>query len=308
MPLGFPHAYIFRPLIISSMTEKTCRIFCITPIKTPHYLKENDMPAFLVDTNRCKKDGICASVCPVAALCLNDDKFPKNTPEGAARCISCGQCIAFCPHGACSLEGIAADTPTPDFSKKPPEEQLTAFLLSRRSIRQYRKEPVPQSTVDAIMEGVRYAPSAANTQPLRWILINSREHLKKAGDLVAQGMEALAPDDVHLRSTVAAWRSGTDVYFRNAPQLMIAVAPKDWPWGREDGAVALTHFEMHALAHGVGCCWAGYLTFIGARYAPLEKFLGVEGHEVIVGAQFFGIPKLLPHALPPRKKINLTIR
>ena len=211
------------------------------------------MPAFLVDTHHCKKDGICVSVCPAAALRLNDDKLPENTPEGAARCISCGQCIAFCPHGACSLEGVAAaDTPAPNFAKRPPEEQLTAFLLSRRSIRQYRKEPVPQSTIDAIMDGVRYAPSAANTQPLRWILINSRENLKKVGDLVAQGMEA--------------------------------------------------------LAHGVGCCWAGYFTAIGAKYAPLQNFLGVEEHEVIVGGQFFGISKLRPHALPPRKEINLTIR
>ena len=267
------------------------------------------MPAFLVDAQHCKKDGICVSVCPVAALRLNDDKFPENTPEGAARCISCGQCIAFCPHGACSLEGVAvADAPAQNFAKRPPEEQLTAFLLSRRSIRQYRKDPVPESTVDAIMEGVRYAPSAANTQPLRWILINSRENLKKVGDLVAQGMEALAPDDAHLRSTVTAWRSGTDVYFRGAPQLMIAVAPKDWSWGKEDGAVALTYFELHALAHGVGCCWAGYFTAIGAKYAPLQKFLGVEEHEVIVGGQFFGISKLRPHALPPRKEINLTIK
>ncbi len=53
------------------------------------------------------------------------------------------------------------------------------ILLSRRSIRRFKPDPVPLDLVMKAIEVARYAPSAKNLQPWRFIVITKRELLDK---------------------------------------------------------------------------------------------------------------------------------
>jgi len=53
------------------------------------------------------------------------------------------------------------------------------MLLSRRSIRRFRDEDVPLDLVLRAIDVARYAPSAKNSQPWRFIVINDRDILDK---------------------------------------------------------------------------------------------------------------------------------
>ena len=54
-----------------------------------------------IDSELCKKDGLCAMVCPDAVI-QQDERatIPRISEERLQYCIACGQCTAICPHGA----------------------------------------------------------------------------------------------------------------------------------------------------------------------------------------------------------------
>ena len=61
------------------------------------------MGLLAVDENKCKKDGICVAECPMAIIKLKDGQgLPQMVPGGEPFCITCGHCVAVCPHGALS--------------------------------------------------------------------------------------------------------------------------------------------------------------------------------------------------------------
>ena len=50
-------------------------------------------------------------------------------------------------------------------------------LLTRRSVRSYTDEPVPDTAVKALLEAAMSAPSAGNQQPWQFILVTDRDTL-----------------------------------------------------------------------------------------------------------------------------------
>ncbi|MHA1293485.1 MAG: nitroreductase family protein, partial [Promethearchaeota archaeon] len=50
-------------------------------------------------------------------------------------------------------------------------------IFERRSIRAYKKEPLPDSMIRRILEAARFAPSAGNCQPWKFIVVKSPEIL-----------------------------------------------------------------------------------------------------------------------------------
>ena len=51
-------------------------------------------------------------------------------------------------------------------------------IRTRRSIRKYKSEPIPEEKLRTILEAARLAPSAANRQPWRFIVIQNKDRKK----------------------------------------------------------------------------------------------------------------------------------
>jgi len=52
---------------------------------------------------------------------------------------------------------------------------LIDFILTRRSIRNYEKKDIPEEVSAQILEAGRQAPSAANKQPIHFIIVKDYE-------------------------------------------------------------------------------------------------------------------------------------
>ena len=52
-------------------------------------------------------------------------------------------------------------------------------ILSRRSIRQYKKKKVSKQNVNEILKAAMYAPSAMNYQPWHFLVVDKREDLNQ---------------------------------------------------------------------------------------------------------------------------------
>ena len=59
-------------------------------------------------------------------------------------------------------------------------------VKTRRSVRHYRGTPVPPEKLDRIWEAVRWAPSACNLQPWRFLLVKSAEMRERTQRVLLQ--------------------------------------------------------------------------------------------------------------------------
>ncbi|UQZ90166.1 ferridoxin [Deltaproteobacteria bacterium Smac51] len=271
------------------------------------------MPLFTVD-ERCIQCGLCSELCVARIIKMNDGEGPEVLPEDEEKCITCGQCVSFCPTSACFLDIQPLEDRIEVLPELMPSAEIAeTFLRSRRSVRRYKSESVDESLVHRIIETCRYAPTASNSQLVRWVVTSDREQTKKLGGMVVDTFRGMLSIDIEekvahmLGAVVRAWDAGHDVIFRTAPHLAVAVFDRKHTF-QEDAAIALTYFELAAHANEIGCCWAGFFTTAARQSSEIQKFLGVGENEMIVGGQMFGYPSGLglSHILPPRKKASLT--
>ncbi len=53
------------------------------------------------------------------------------------------------------------------------------IVLKRRSVRRFKQKPIPMDTFKKLINAARVAPSAANLQPLKYIIINKKNLVKE---------------------------------------------------------------------------------------------------------------------------------
>lgn len=62
---------------------------------------------------------------------------------------------------------------------KKAESMIYEKIASRRTIRKYRQEDVPEKTLLRCVDTARLSPSGANLQPLKYVIVNNKELLKR---------------------------------------------------------------------------------------------------------------------------------
>ncbi len=273
------------------------------------------MPLFSVDNDKCKRDGICAAECPVGIIVPPEgDQTPQPTPDADELCINCGHCVAVCPHGALALTTMGPeDCPPVKKEWGLSVEQAEHFLRARRSIRVFKKKPVPREVLAKLIDIARYAPSGHNTQPVRWLVIHDSTRIPELAGHVVDWMGYMLGGEMrelalslHMDRTVAKWKAGYDGILRQAPHLIIAHGEKDERSAPAGCTIALTHLDLAAPSFNLGACWAGYFTSAAQTWPPLQSVLNLpEGHTVF-GAMMIGYPRFEYQRLPLRNEPTVT--
>lgn len=197
-------------------------------------------------------------------------------------------------------------------------ETMHAFLRSRRSVRRFLPNPVPEEAIGRILETATWAPSSHNRQPWRFVVLSSlsaRARLAEAmgepfrRDLLAGGMPAPeaeaaversrrriqgAPLAILLCLDASLGDSYPDPRRRQAEHLM----------GVQSVALAGGWLLLAAHAEGLGGVWVCAPLFApeAARRA-LELSVGWEPQ----GLLLMGYPQGLPPARP-RQAVNEVAR
>lgn len=130
--------------------------------------------------------------------------------------------------------------------------EFSELLKARRSVRQYQPRAVPRELLDRLVEAVRLAPSASNSQPWRLIVV----------------------DEPELRRQVAQATFSTTVAFNRfaaeAPVIAVLVLEpaglvtqvgallKKRPFELIDIGIAAAHFCLQATELGLGTCILGW--------------------------------------------------
>ncbi len=271
---------------------------------------------FAVDPDKCKHDGICVSECPVQIIELKDRKsLPELIPGGAEFCINCGHCVSVCPHGAMSLKTMPLEhCPPLDRALLPGPQQVDHLLRSRRSSRVYRDDPIDRKIVASLIDIARYAPSGHNFQPVRWLVIQEKNELKRLAGIVIDWMRLTIVNDepiaqiLHFDRAVEVWDRGTDRILRDAPCLVVAFGRSDVSASQSACISARTYLELAAYSYGLGACWAGYFNAAANFYKPMQDALSLpEGHQSF-GAMMIGYAKNKYHRVPMRNEAKIEWR
>ena len=139
------------------------------------------------------------------------------------------------------------------------------LILKRRSIRKYSNEPVSEIVKSNILEAGRQAPSAVNSQPWHFIVVDD-PILKKR--LASMGL---------FRSFIQDC-SFIVVGLYNKRNLIAR------RWGQVDTIIALQNMVLAAQVQGVGSCWIGDLS------GDIKGLLGIPKNLEVVALVSFGIP------------------
>jgi NAD-dependent dihydropyrimidine dehydrogenase PreA subunit/nitroreductase len=283
-----------------------------------------------VDSNVCKKDGLCAMVCPARMFSWSKGNVPALVDED--RCVLCGQCVAVCPSGAIAHSRLEAAGFSRIQDHKPvAPEAFMAFLAQRRSVRVYKKDPVPRELLDRIVSSVGLAPVGAFGGPgwvRRAVVVTGETAMAKVRDLTseyirelgsvlegfmvktvakfvaeARGGLATLPD---IRMRLSEISAGRDSITYDAPAAVFLYSPEDTSTPQQDCDAAVMYILMAAHAFGLGACWNGYLQHAAAGdhvkgFTKLRELLGIPKGFKVYGALTLGWPVARLHSVPPRK-------
>ena len=117
--------------------------------------------------------------------------------------------------------------------------ELLDLIKTRYSVRKYKKDPVEDEKLHKLLEAACFAPTAANRQPIKFIVVKTEgkeEDLKK-----------IYPAD----------------WFCEAPIVFCACALPEDGWVSRDGknysevdaTIAMDHLILEATSLGLGTCW-----------------------------------------------------
>ncbi len=271
------------------------------------------MGLLIIDESKCKKDGICASECPMAIIKLeDDDSFPGIVPGGDDICNNCGHCVAVCPHGALSHARVPIEnSPLIEKELDINEEQAVQFLRSRRSIRFFKDQPVEKEKLERLIHIARCAPTGGNLQMVEWLVITHPARTKEIAGLTVEWMRKVLeknPQGVppYFPMIVGSWDMGYNSVTWSAPVLIVASSPKAATTGMVDVTLALSYFELAATKLGLGTCWAGLLEGALQTSAAVREAVGLpEGHPFHY-PMMVGHPKRKYARLPGRKAPKIT--
>ncbi|MDR1359639.1 MAG: nitroreductase family protein [Deltaproteobacteria bacterium] len=180
------------------------------------------------------------------------------------------------------------------------QETVLENILTRRSIRKFRPAPIPEASLEKIVQAGLYAPSAKNSQPWHLTVVNGQDRLAR---LTAELKAAIArtPDSPYKELVGSAAYS---VNHGNAPVLiLVSAAPEASPMVVADCALALGYMFLAAHSLGIGSCW---INQPGAAceepgFRSYLTQLGIPAQNHVYGCGAFGFAEGEHPTAPPRK-------
>jgi len=129
---------------------------------------------------------------------------------------------------------------------------LIDLMDQRHSVRRYAAGPVPKEALRLCLEAARLAPSACNSQPWHFMVLDEPELKARVADRIFSGVYSM------------------NKFAKEAPVLVAVVSEKmkllaalgaqvrDTRYSLVDIGIACEHFILQAWERGIGSCWIGW--------------------------------------------------
>ena len=166
-------------------------------------------------------------------------------------------------------------------------------IKTRRSIRKYKATPVDDKTLEQVLEAARWAPSWANTQSWRFVIVKDEKIRAQLTDVLSANnpaTEAVKNAPVVIVACAQVGRAGC---YRGEPSTEKGVY-----WYMFDAGLAMQNLVLAAHALGLGTVHIG--AFDAKKAADI---LGVPEGFCVVEMTPLGYPDQ-EAKVPPRKELS----
>lgn len=240
-------------------------------------------------------------------------------------CIVCGHCVAACGDGAVVHSDFPAEKVHPiDYSQLPTPQQMMLLVASRRSNRAFSTKPVPEQSLEMILDAAHRAPTGSNAQQVSFTLVTDPAKLRVISDFtmgVFEGMlknmksPLLRPLVKFMMPSVfkyvpiferikADYDAGGDQILRKATAVLLIHAPEKSRLGAIDANLAYQNGSLMAECLGVSQFYTGFvLNAIKSKKGKLEELLGING--TIQAGMALGVPQFRYPNYVDRKDIEV---
>jgi nitroreductase len=193
---------------------------------------------------------------------------------------------------------------------------VSEAIRTRRSIRKFKPDSVPEEKIKLLLESARLAPSGTNTQPWKFIVVrdddtktklqraaHNQKHVKRAPVIIVccADMKAFKEFPVRVDELIESGalpertrevfipylEKGMSTVTKDA--LMIAAAA--------NVSIAVEHIVLQAVEIGLGTCWIRWY-----EDEKVKEILDIPDHIEVMALLPVGIPNEEPS---PRPRLSL---
>ncbi len=180
-------------------------------------------------------------------------------------------------------------------------------IRKRRSVRAYDPKPVPRDVLNAIIEAGNEAPSAMNSQPWRFVVVQDKDAKKKLLAAALPQAKKIADlvkgtDPERYEAIKKRYAELPDPVYYSAPAVAFVFGS-----GRcaaHSCPLACENMMLAAQSLGLGSCWVGSGAMV-LDDPDVRKLLELTGGESIFGPILLGYPKGETDR-PPKKDPKVT--
>ncbi len=181
-------------------------------------------------------------------------------------------------------------------------------ILTRRSTRNYKPDPVEQEKIDRILEAGRQAPSGGNNQTSHFLVVQKPEALARLIDLAEKGlarMEVREDTYASLKRCILRARQGGYVFTYHAPVLVVMANKRGYGNAMADCVAAIENMMIEANELDLGTCYINQLNWLGDDPALVEylQSLGLADDERVFASMALGYAAS-ENGLPSRKPLE----
>ena len=195
--------------------------------------------------------------------------------------------------------------------------EVPALLLTRRTVRFYKPDPVPDAIVRTLLEAAACAPTAHNAQPVRYVVIRSPEAKRRLADRMARRWRRDLEKGGTPEASIKVELRFSTRRFSDAPLLILAgytmaemdVYPDRARRAAEDtmavqsAAAGIQNLLLAASANGLGACWCCAPLFCAG---VVRRALDLPDDFVPQALLTIGYPAHTP-PVPPRKPLEAIV-
>ncbi len=173
---------------------------------------------------------------------------------------------------------------------------LLDLLKYRKSVRDFLDRPVERDKIMICLEAARLAPSAGNSQPWKFIVVDDRQLKNKLCDAAFSGIYSI------------------NAFCKTAPVMVVVISEKSKFLARIGGmlrgtkyylidiGIACEHFVLQAEDLGLGTCWIAWF-----NERAVKSTLNIPQHkkvDILIALGYYDREKLGPeHGREPIDKI-----
>jgi nitroreductase len=182
-----------------------------------------------------------------------------------------------------------------------PVGDIWDVMATARTIRRFTDEPVDDATLARCLEAATWAPSGANAQAWRFVVLRSPELRAIVARAAAQALEVIEPvygmtrpaSDDHSRRARTN-RATYELHDRAGELTSVLFAYQQFPTASElllGGSIfpAMQNFLLAARAQGLGACPTSWASYGGEPL--LREAVGVPDDWMLAGHVVVGWPR-----------------